>query len=151
MSRSIRHAGKRLSDIERNPNVPPVDWLDAHDAQEPDRLRNRFVTGHLRQAVGLAFRPPKDSLEVLAIALEYSPIVLWPHTMPDMPHDRRSCLAQAWKTLPDAFPDLYRRLRGGDESDYTAHLRAIWDDSRWLQFCRRFQYESVRDSEEQTT
>ncbi|MBQ0994926.1 hypothetical protein KBX08_33285, partial [Micromonospora sp. H61] len=81
----------------------------------------------------------------------YAPIVLWPQTLPELTPDRRACLALAWEDLPDAFPELYRRLRRGDPTDDTAHLRAIWDDNRWLRFCRRFQYAPLTEAEEYTS
>jgi NTP-dependent ternary conflict system VMAP-like protein len=139
MSRSIKRAAKLLVEITRSTHVPPVDWLEPDDLRDSARLRERFVGGRLRQAVGLACRP-RDSLEVLAMVLHYSPVVLWPHTVPELTAEGRACLAGTWERLPEAFPDLYRRLHHGEDTDDTAHLRAIWDDSRWLSFCQRFQY-----------
>ncbi|AGL16105.1 hypothetical protein [Actinoplanes sp. N902-109] len=150
MRRSIDQATKRLAEVEHSTAIPPVDWLENRDLQDPARLRKRFVDGQFNRAVGLG-RRPRGSADILAVVLNFAPIVLWPHTLRELAPDRRTCLAQVWDKLPDAFPELYRRLRRGDSTDDTAHLRAVWDDDRWLQFCRQFQYAPLTNAEEHTS
>lgn len=138
MARSIDYAATQLQDIVRSEIVPPVDWLDEQDIDDPVRLSERLVDGVFDQAIGLT-RNPRKAAEAMGLVLAHSPIVLWPHTLDEISPKCRACVAEFWHRLPSAFRELYRQRWRGQPTDDLAELRAIWDDERWLEFCNRFQ------------
>jgi hypothetical protein len=124
---------RRWAQIGSATSGAPVDWLAKEDTTLP-ALRKSLQDGRLMRAVGLDHRPRARAMKLL---FTYIPVVLWPGTRAGFPAARHACLDDAWGYLPEGFSRAYRdRLQETADTDL-ADLRAIWDDSDWLDFCEK--------------
>lgn len=122
----------------------PFDWLDDDRMLEIGTLRERLKQRAFGTAIAVGCRP-REPEDVLTLLLTFTPIVIWPgDTMPA--GDPRADLVAAWQQLPAGFLAAYRkRWRNEPAQDALADLRAVWDDERWLEFCRRMQWRTPQE------
>ncbi len=113
---------------------PPAieDWLQRHDAD--DAVLRERLDRHPQSTIGLAFQPDSGH-ELLALLLDYTPILLWPQTGSEVNDLVCQDLASRWVTLPRGFAEAYRHKRRTDAKNTIAELRSLWDDPEWLRFC----------------
>lgn len=141
-SADMRRSNSRAAAKFRRDAVPqqdhPVSWLGAADLREIAQLRARLAKDHVTSAVAMDCRP-QDAETVLTLLMAYTPIVIWPDTA-EIRGDPRDAVAAGWDDLPAGFIAAYRRKWQNESSpDVLADLRAVWDDQKWLDFCRRMQ------------
>ncbi|MGC4778637.1 hypothetical protein [Micromonospora chalcea] len=122
----------------------PFDWLDDHRMLEIGTLREQLKQRTFGIAVAVGCRP-REPEEVLTLLLTFTPIVIWPGEA-ILAGDPRADLVAAWRELPEGFLTAYRkRWRNEPAQNVLADLRAVWDDERWLEFCRRMQWRTTQE------
>ncbi|GJF33463.1 hypothetical protein KNE206_61630 [Kitasatospora sp. NE20-6] len=141
-------AREQLRTMACHATTAPVDWLTDSQTRHPAALLERLCDGMYQRAVGIDHRP-HGLTELLEALLTYAPIVLWP-TEEAFPETHRSCLADSWDVLPEAFHDAYRRRwRAGPSAagchEPLADVRAAWHDLQWLEFCDLFEQRRTID------
>lgn len=118
----------------------PVDWLAECDVERRGPLREQLLNGHYVRGIGLE-QPKGVDEALLDLLLAHTPVLLWPCVAEGFPRERHGCLAEVWHQMPESLVTSYQyRWRGEDVRDFVA-LRAVWDDSEWLKFCRLYRTE----------
>jgi hypothetical protein len=130
-----RFAEDALIQIAENPDRP-IDWLSAQDIRDAAELSKRLENGEFTRAIGL---PAVPTARLLGLLLHYSPIVVWQAAGGQLTGDTKDEVLRHWQRLPTAMLDSYKPLwRGERSASGLAGLRAVWDDSIWLRFCKRW-------------
>lgn len=131
---------RQLADAQPRTRPVPLQWLAAHEVHELADLARRLSFGVHSYAVGLTCQPSNS--EVMDLLLSHLPIVLWPCSPLEFPHNKRSYIHRRWQWLPGAFHDAYRRHWKEGKPTPIADLRAVWDDLEWLAFCETYRQSS---------
>ncbi|WP_371500211.1 hypothetical protein OG871_27305 [Kitasatospora sp. NBC_00374] len=142
-------ARKALQELAAS-DVAPVDWVGADVLNDLPGMHIRLMTGQFAPAVGVDHHPD-DLREVLEVLLPYAPIVLWPRAGVRFDQDQlRTVVQQHWHDLPGGFATAYReRTASGEDCPVgLGHIRAVWHDEPWLEFCRPFENRIVAGLEE---
>ena len=133
-----RSAQRRLENIDAHLGGAPVDWLDHGETVDLRSLRDKLVRGKYRGAIALDHHPPQGE-RLFSLLLAHIPIVLWPQPSCEYPPSDHDCLDVCWNRMPDELMVAYRREWRDEGAGPIAKLRAVWDDSEWLDFCRSYQ------------
>jgi hypothetical protein len=121
----------------QNGSDAQVKWIAEPRAREHASLREWLKKARLPMAAGLVNHPGTDA-ELVALVLEYIPILLWPQAEASFPPERHDYINECWGLLPGGFHSAYRKRWDGEDAGALADLRAVWDDQEWLVFSRRF-------------
>lgn len=131
--RRLVTAGEKCRRIHENP--APVEWLDAADLDDPQRLFERLVDKDHSQAVALRICPFPDHLDGLVSAVLTTPYVIWPEGSWTSSGLART-VRRSWDTFPahlvEHWREQARRERDNGQVTDARLLRAIWDDEDWL-------------------
>ncbi len=133
-----RSAQRRLENIDAHTGGAPVDWLDHGATLDLRSLRDKLVRGKYQGAIALDHHPPQGE-RLFSLLLAHIPIVLWPQPSCEYPPADHDCLDVCWNRMPDELMVAYRREWRDEGAEPIAKLRAVWDDSEWLDFCRSYQ------------
>jgi hypothetical protein len=133
-----RSRQRRLENIDARTGGAPVDWLDHGDTLDLPSLREKLRRGKYRGAVALDRHPPQGE-RLFSLLLAHIPIVLWPQPSCEYPAEDHDCLDVCWDRMPDELMVAYRQEWRDETAGPIAKLRAVWDDSEWLDFCRSYQ------------
>ncbi|WP_158933482.1 hypothetical protein [Streptomyces sp. NRRL S-1868] len=127
----------------------PVAWLGTKDTHESEKLIARLKSGSFKPALALDHLPTglESLLEQLLI---HRPIVLWTKHG-TLPQETCKTVEEHWDRLPGELSVAYRHhwRHMAEEADAAsndeatlAHLRTVWDDMEWLDFCEWFETDS---------
>ena len=145
-SREMRHMNRWLRERLRAepPAERPFAWVDDRGRLEIGRLREEVAKHAYGTAVAMGCRPANVEA-VLATLLMFTPIVIWPDRETPVGSPCAD-LEKAWRRLPGAFLEAYRKRWRDEQVPTLADLRAVWDDEIWLEFCSSMQWRHQQEA-----
>ncbi|MEV4511775.1 hypothetical protein AB0K00_22730 [Dactylosporangium sp. NPDC049525] len=128
-----------LDSIASTTDEQVMEWLPSKVLQDGPALRSKLVNQQHNGALGLEHHPGSD-VALAELLLTHAPIVMWPRESTDTIDGKvRQHVADNWQRLPDEFGHAYRRWRRTGGTEPLVAVRAVWEDSDWLDLCSVFQ------------